>query len=283
MSTGGAEMQKQSIWKIIRYIILIILLVWTLGPIIWMLITSFKSHITALTPSLSFNLDDIVKNYSNVLFLRFGGYWRLLLNSALAGTISTLIALGIGIPAAYGFSRFNFRGKSNIAFYILSQRMIPPIAFVYPIYLTIVRLGMIDTLPGLLIPYVFMLLPFIIWMMIGFFDTIPTEIEEAYIVDGHSRFQAFLRVIMPLTLPGIIASALFSVILSWNEFLIALFVISSGMKTAPIAAAGLVSAEKGIEWNTAATVGVLTILPVLVFAIFVQKYLARGLTLGAVK
>jgi len=276
-------MQKQYIWKLLRYVVLILLLVWTLGPIVWMVITSFKSHITSLTPSLNINLEDIVKNYSDVLLVRFGGYWRLLYNSALVGTVSTLIALGIGIPAAYGFSRFNFRRKSDISFYILSQRMIPPVAFVYPIYLMIIRLSMIDTLPGLVIPYVFMLLPFIVWMMIGFFDTIPSELEEAFIVDGYSRFQAFLRVILPLTLPGILAAALFSVILSWNEFMIALFVVGSGMKTAPIAAAGLVSAEKGIEWNTAATVGVLTILPVLVFAIFVQKYLVRGLTLGAVK
>jgi len=269
--------------QILKYVLIGLFLIWSILPIFWMLLTSFKTHITALIPSFNFRVEDIIKNYSDALFVHFGGYIRLLVNSAIISSAATLIAIAIGVPAAYGFSRFNFRHKSTVAFWILSQRMIPPVAFVYPIYLMIMTLGLLDNLGGLMIPYVFMLLPFIIWMMISFFDAIPTELEEAFMVDGYSRFQAFVKVILPLTLPGLVASALFSVVLTWNEFLIALFVVSVRSKTAPIAAAGLVSAEKGIEWNTAATVGVLTIIPVLIFAVIVQKYLVRGLTLGAVK
>ncbi|MCL5073281.1 MAG: carbohydrate ABC transporter permease, partial [Actinobacteria bacterium] len=137
---------------------------------------------------------------------------------------------------------------------------------------------------GLVIPYVSMNLPFIIWLMIGFFQEIPSEIEEAAMIDGSSRIGAFFRISIPLAKPGLIAASIFVVILNWNEFLMALFITSTyKSKTAPVAASGLLAAQRAIEWNTMATVGVVTILPILIFSIIIQRHLVRGLTLGAVK
>lgn len=272
--------------NIFTYLILIFMAFSSILPIIWMLMASFKSKAETLIfpPSLKFNLVNIIENYNSTLFSKFGGFWRLLLNSTIVCVLATVIALILGTLAAYGFARFKFRGKKNLAFWILSIRFFPVVAMVIPVFLTMKYIHLIDTYIGLVIPYVSMGLPFVVWLMIGFFQEIPYEIEESAMIDGSSRIGAFFRISIPLAKPGLIAASIFTAIINWNEFLMALFITSTyKSKTAPVAASGLLAAERGIEWNTMATVGIVTILPILIFSLIIQKHLVRGLTLGAVK
>ncbi|MCL5985106.1 MAG: carbohydrate ABC transporter permease [Actinobacteria bacterium] len=272
--------------KVVVYLILIIMAFSSLFPIAWMLIASFKTRAETLAfpPTFNFEMQTIIENYKATLFSKYGGFWRLLLNSVAVSFLSTIFALFLGTLAAYGFARFKFRGKKNLAFWILSTRFLPAMAIVIPVFLTMKYIHLIDNYFGLIIPYIAMSLPFIIWLMIGFFQEIPSELEEAAMVDGASRIGAFLRISIPLAVPGLIAASIFTVIICWNEFLIALFVTSTyKSKTAPVAASGLLAAQRAIEWNTMATVGIVTIIPILIFSIFIQKYLVRGLTLGAIK
>ncbi|MCL5071907.1 MAG: carbohydrate ABC transporter permease, partial [Actinobacteria bacterium] len=174
--------------NIFTYLILIIMALSSIFPILWMLVASFKTRAETLVfpPSFNFDLHTIIENYGATLFSKFGGFWRLLLNSTIVSLVATIIALLLGTLAAYGFARFKFRGKKNLAFWILSTRFFPAMAMVIPVFLTIKNIHLIDTYLGLVIPYVSMNLPFIIWLMIGFFQEIPSEIEEAAKVPNKS-------------------------------------------------------------------------------------------------
>ena len=270
--------------RLLIYLALLCVVVVILGPILIMLLYSTKTRLAVLDvpPALTFDWDTIKSNYSDVLFTRT--FNRFIVNSIIVTFGTTAVALLIGLPAAYAFSRFRFRGRHGLASWILSMRFMPPIAIVVPIFLLMNRLSLLDTYPGLIIPYVAFSLPLVVWLMMGFFDEVPSELDDAALIDGCSRLQALARVILPVAAPGVAATAIFSVIFTWNEFLVGLFIVSTqSSETVPIAAAGLLTADRPIEWNVAATVGMVTIAPVFVFAFFVQKYIARGFTAGAVK
>jgi multiple sugar transport system permease protein len=206
------------------------------------------------------------------------------LNSVIVVGLSTLIALVIGTPAAYAFSRLKFAGSENLSSTILSMRFMPPIAVAIPLFLTVKAIGLQDSYPGLILPYVSFSLPVVVWILIGFFDEVPREIDEAAMMDGATRVQALWRVILPIVRPGMMTAALFGALFTWNEFLVALYVIDSReFQTISLGAATLVSAQRPIDWNIAAAVGVVTVIPILIFSLFVQRYIVRGLTAGAVK
>jgi multiple sugar transport system permease protein len=197
---------------------------------------------------------------------------------------ATLIALIIGTPAAYAFSRLPFRGKDNLASTILSLRFMPPVAVAIPLFLMMKAIGLQDSYFGLILPYVAFSLPLIVWIMIGFFDEVPREIDDAALVDGCSHFRVLWHVMLPIVRPGLVTAALFGAIFIWNEFLVALYVIDSrDHQTLSLGAATLVSAQRPIDWNIAAAVGVVTVIPILLFSLLVQRYIVRGLTAGAVK
>jgi multiple sugar transport system permease protein len=197
---------------------------------------------------------------------------------------ATALALVIGTPAAYAFSRLPFRGKTNLANTILSMRFMPPIAVAIPLFLMMKGIGLRDSYPGLILPYIAFSLPTVVWIMIGFFDEVPREIDDAALVDGCTHGGVLWRVMLPLVRPGLVTAALFSAIFIWNEFLVALYVIDSrGLQTISLGAATLVSAQRPIDWNIAAAVGVVTVLPMLIFSLLVQRYIVRGLTSGAVR
>ena len=266
------------------YLVLLLVVVFILGPFLVMVLYSTKTQLDVLDvpPSLSLDWNTIRDNYSNVIVGKSFGAFSL--NSIVVTFGSTLLALALGTPAAYAFSRFRFRGRNGLASWILSMRFMPPIAIAIPIYLLMNTLHLLDTYAGLIIPYAGFSVPLVVWLMIGFFDEIPTELDDGAMLDGCSRLQTLVRIILPLTAPGLAATAIFSVIFTWNEFLVGLFIVSTqASETIPVGAAGLISAERPIQWNVAATVGVVTVIPVLVFAFFVQKYITRGFTAGAVK
>jgi len=271
--------------QIVTYAVLVGILVLVATPFIFMVLTSLKTNLDTLEvpPNLHiFNWETIKSNYTEVLRGRsFVAYTR---NSVVIVFGSTLIAMLLGTPAAYGFSRFSFRGSSDLAFWILSNRFMPIIAVVIPISRMMAALGTLDTYQGLIIPYVALEIPLVVWIMRAFFDDISNEIDEAAMADGCGRWGALARVILPLAAPGLVTTAIFSAIFTWNEFLLGLFIVTTAAsQTVPVGAAGLLTMDRAIEWNVTATVGVVTIVPVLVFSLLVQRHIVRGLTAGAVK
>ncbi len=190
----------------------------------------------------------------------------------------------LGTPTAYAFSRLRFRGRDRWATTILSLRFMPPVAVAIPILLMMRTTGLVDTYIGLILPYIAFTLPLTIWILIGFFDEIPRELDDAAMVDGCTRIGVLRRVMLPLVRPGVIVAAIFGAIFIWNEFLVGLYIVNSqSLKTIPLGAAGLISAQRPIDWNVAATVGIVTIVPIFLFSLFIQRYIVRGITAGAVR
>jgi multiple sugar transport system permease protein len=253
-------MLNKKIKRVVVQIIAIIIGIIVVFPFLAIIFYSTKGYldiISDIPPKLQFRWTTIVKNYKEILF---------------------------GRGAAYGLSRFKFKNHSFLTTWILSNRFLPPVAFVIPIFLMIKTLRLLDTFAGLLIPYVAFSLPFIIWIMIGFFDEIPVEIDESAMVDGASRIGAFLRVVLPISGPGLVATSIFTIIFTWHEFLVGLFItMTKRTQTAPIGGAGLLTIESPLAHNLTAGVGVVTIMPIILIAFVLSKYVVRGMTLGAVK
>ncbi len=277
-------MTTRRLGRALSYLIMILIGLVGIAPFVFLLIISFKSRIQVLEvpPSLHFRWSQISENYRAVIHDE--GFLTFIENSIIVVGVSTLIALGLGVPAGYAFSRLRFRGRDTWASTILSFRFMPPVAVAIPISLMIRYLGLINSHLGLILPYVAFSLPLVVWMMIGFFDDIPREIDDAALVDGCSRATALWRVLLPLVRPGMLVAATFGVIFIWNEFLVGLYIINSqDQETIPIGAATLLTTETPIDWNVAAAVGVLTVIPVLLFSLFVQRSIVRGITAGAVR
>jgi multiple sugar transport system permease protein len=276
---------RRRIERAIAYVVLIALGIFGIAPFLYMLVLSFKRRIDILAqvpPTLSFQWKTIASSYREVLHSQ--GMLEFVGNSVFVVGVSTLLALIIGTPAAYAFSRLPFRGKQQLGNTILSMRFMPPIAVAIPLFLMIRGIGLRDTYLGLILPYTAFSLPLIVWIMIGFFDEVPREIDDAAQVDGCSYVGLLWRVMLPIVRPGMVTAALFGAIFVWNEFLVALYVIDSrGLQTISLSAATLVSAEHPIDWNISAVVGVVTVVPMLLFSLLVQRYIVRGLTAGAVR
>jgi multiple sugar transport system permease protein len=271
--------------RALAYLLLVVVAIIGFAPFVVIVLLSTKSDIQILTqvpPSLQIDLDQVVKNYGDVLVRRgFIGYIR---NSIVVTSITVAISLVVATPAAYAFSRLRFRGRDQWSNWILSFRFMPPIAVAIPILLMLRTIGLDDTLPGLIIPYVAFTLPLTVWILVGFFDEIPRELDDAALVDGCTRLQVLRRIMLPLVRPGLVVAAIFGTIFIWNEFLVGLYLISSNaLQTVPIGAAGLISAQRPIEWSVAATIGVVTIVPIFLFSLVAQRYIVRGVTAGAVR
>ena len=275
-------------WRLGRalaYVGLIALGIIGVAPFVYLAILSAKRRIEILAqvpPRLSFEWNTISRTYKEVLYGQ--GMLDFTINSVVVVGLTTLLALLIGTPAAYAFSRLRFRGSEKLSSTILSMRFMPPLAVAIPLFLMMKAIGLQDTYLGLILPYTSFSLPLVVWIMIGFFDEVPREIDDAALVDGCSHLAVLWRVMLPLVRPGLVTAALFGAIFIWNEFLVALYVIDSrDHQTISLGAATLISAERPIEWNIAATVGVVTVIPILIFSLLVQRYIVRGLTVGAVK
>jgi multiple sugar transport system permease protein len=205
-----------------------------------------------------------------------------LTNSAFIVCIATLLAMIMGTMASYALARFSFRGKENIAIQVLSIRMLPAIVSVIPLFIIAQRLGVFDT-PWLLIAiYALNGLPFVVWVMRVFIQDVPRSIEEAAMIDGCGRYEIFLRITLPLVLPGLAAVLVIVFMFSWNEYLFASMLTSSHAKTLPVLAANAIK-PKAISWGLSSAAAVLMSMPVIILVLSAQRYLVRGLTLGAVK
>jgi multiple sugar transport system permease protein len=253
-------------------------------PVYWMLTISLKTEVDQFaSPPKWFTFTPTLAHYYDAFSTRsFGKY---LITSAIVSTLSTACAMVLGTLAAYGLSRFRLRGQLDrrLSLWILSTRMFPPIVTAVPLFLMMRDLRLINTITSLVIVYTALNLPFVVWMMRGFFKELPRELEEAAMVDGDSRLGALVRVILPLVTPGLAATAVFCLIVSWNEFLLALVLTQTdAAMTLPVGIAGRVT-QYEIKWGVMSAAGVVAMVPILAFALAVQRYLVRGLSLGAVK
>lgn len=261
------------------YCALAIALFFALFPIAWTLSTSFKTIGEYYTyPPVWIPRSPTLANYKYIIYTAGLGYLR---NSLIIAFFNTLLVLTISIPAAYGIARFRIGGR-NLSFWILSQRMFPPIAVIIPLFILLKLLGLIDTHFALIIVYCTFNIAFSVWLLIGFFEEFPKDIEEAAMVDGCSRAKAVTKVVLPLIAPGIVVTAIFCFIFSWNEFMFALILTREAAKTVTVQLSSFQAPTK-IMWGEMSALVIIAVVPILILALSVQRYLVRGLTLGAVK
>ncbi len=252
-------------------------------PFVWLLLTTIKRPVEFLTwPPVVFPSHPTLDNYRTVLQIPFIG--RFFANTVIIASVSTFLAVVTGSAAAYSLARVRFPFNINaiLAIWVLVTRMYPAVATALPYFVLIKNLKLLDTQAALIITYTSFNIPFVVWLMLGFFQNIPADLERAAIVDGCSMWRRFVRIVMPLAAPGIIATTILSFILGWNEFLFAVILTSLRAKTAPVVMAGFIT-DKGLDWGAMTALGTMLVLPVLLLAWTSQRYLIRGLTLGAVK
>ena len=271
-----------SILNIITYLGLAIGLVYACFPILWMLFSSLKSNteIFSLPPELfpkEFTLKAYHSIFSSPMKVRF------FLNSYLVATVVTFLTLFVAILAGYSFSRHSFKLKKPLNLFIISTQTVPPISLLIPYFGIVVSFRMYDTYFALIFTYMVFTLPYAILLMTGYFNTLPKELDEAVIIDGGSSFTALWRVLVPVSIPGIVATGVYTFLLSWNEFLFALTLTkSTEMRTVPIGIQ-LLMGQHSYEWNEMMAMSILGSFPILIMYMVAQRYFLEGLTAGSVK
>jgi multiple sugar transport system permease protein len=254
--------------------------VFYLFPIFWMITSSLKSRpdLFAMPPKWFFSptLQYYLNSFENQEFT------RAVRNSLFITAITVICSLSIGSLAAYAFARFKFRFATGLGFSLIIARMVPPIVFVVPLFLMLDRIHLRNTYGGLVLIFTAFNLPFTVWMLRSFFEDVPVELEEAAWIDGASRLYAFVRIIIPVTAPGMAATAVFAALLAWNEFLFALLMGGPNTTTLPVYLSGFMG-EHGVDWGGIMATATIAVLPPVIFAMLVQRNLIKGLTLGAVK
>jgi multiple sugar transport system permease protein len=289
MATTMATMPRRSRAKalalrLFAYLTILIALIVTLFPIYWIAANSFKFDIDIFAvPPEWYPRNPTLKHYRAAFVER--PFLRYMLNSLLAAVGTTIVSVTFGTMAGYALARFQYPGRwrYQISFWILSTRMMPPIVSIIPLYLAFNYLHMLNTKTALVIAYTAFNLPFATWMMKSYFQDLPVELEEAAMVDGDTRWGAFVRVALPLARPGLAATAIFCLIISWNEFLLALIItLTEQSQTLPIGIAGRVT-QYNTYWGEISAAGFMASIPIVIFAFVVQKHLVRGLSFGAVK
>ncbi len=299
--------------KKIAMVVVIVYALITMIPLVWIVMTSFKTPSDAIsyppkvfvkpsaegyinlftsrtrqTPEYLAGLEEPKTWYEEIVRSRnmvITGPSRFMdryLNSIFIGFGATFLSVVLGTLAAYGFSRFKVPLKDDLLFFILSTRMMPPIAVAIPIYLMYRELGLSDTILGMVILYTAVNVSLAVWLLKGFIDEIPKEYEEAALVDGYTRFQAFWKVVLPQARSGIAATAIFCLIFSWNEYAFALLLTSGEAQTAPPFIPQIIG-EGGLDWPAVAAGTTLFLLPVVTFTILLKKHLLSGITFGAVR
>ncbi len=263
---------------------IMLVILFTLFPVYWIGVNSFKLDLDIFAvPPVWFDFPPTLKHYRAAFVER--PFLIFALNSAIIAVCTTAISLLFGTMAGYALARFKYPGrwKYHISFWILSTRMMPPIVTIIPLFIFFNIFGLLNTKLAVVIAYTAFNLPFATWMMKSYFQDLPVELEEAAIVDGDTKWGAFLRVALPLARPGLAATAIFSLILAWNEFLLALILTQTEQSvTLPIGISGRVT-QYTTYWGEISAAGFLASLPIVIFAFVVQRHLVRGLSFGAVK
>lgn len=264
------------------YVIIGIAVAIIVFPIVWTFMTSFKTRLDAFAIPPKILFTPVLTNYRNALFTLNSQIPRSLLNSLIVASAVIIVTFFLGFPAAYAYARLQFVGKRTTSFWILFARMLPPMTMVIPFFVLYVKIDVIDTYLGLILLYTTFSLPLFIWMMISFIEDIPRELEDAAVIDGCSRVQVITRIIIPLTKGGIFAAALFCFLESWNEFLLALLLTSTDARTVQVALYGFITTEE-TQWGPLTATASIIMLPTIIMGLIFQRYIVRGMTLGAIK
>lgn len=282
---------KKKLGRVILYALVVLIVIITVAPFLWMVISSISTKQDLLSKPLHWIPTKVTfENYKAMLAGTSGKttdaasqFLAAFKNSLSVTAIVTVISLAIGLIAAYSFSRFKFKGHDTLMNTILFTQMIPAVAIIIPIYSILTNVGLINTKAGLVITYLSFVLPYMIWLMKGYIDGIAVELEEAAMIDGCSRVKAFFIVVLPVAATGLAATVIFAFILSWNEFFFALnFTSTAVSKTLPVLLTDF-NSKFGANYIMACTAGVLASLPPVLIALIFQRFIISGLSQGAVK
>ncbi|WP_416223773.1 carbohydrate ABC transporter permease [Thermoflexus sp.] len=266
-------------WPILlRFGMLSIAAVAVLFPFLWIFLASLKPPVELSRPSL-FGFEPTSVNWSEVWLN--SSFARHFLNSVIVGGLTVIVSLIVGAPAAYAFSRFR-TGGTGLRFVILAAQMMPPALFIIPFFLMAYYVGLLDTVWAVAIAHLTFIAPLVTWFLIGFFEDVPRDLEEQAMVDGCTRWQAFVQVVLPAARPGMAAAGLFAFIMSWNEMFYALMLAGGHSKTLPVAIAGYWT-FRGVDMGKMSVAIISAVIPVMIASFFVQRYLVRGLGGGALK
>ncbi|MDQ0874466.1 multiple sugar transport system permease protein [Paenibacillus sp. V4I3] len=270
-------MRQSTVVRINFTLVNILVLLFFLFPFLWMLSASFKMQVQVLSSQHLFMFTPTVKNYITV-FKEYD-YLKYIINSFSVATVSTAGSLLLGLPAAYAIARYRMQ---YFAVTILIAKIIPGITYLVPWYILFNKLHLVDTYTGLVLSHMVIGLPFIMWVMLPFFETFPKEVEESSWIDGNSKIRTFFQMVLPVSMPGIVTSSLLAFIFSWNNFMFSLILAGEKTKPLPIAVFNFISGN-AINWGALMAAACIITLPVVVIALFAQKYIVSGLSAGAVK
>jgi multiple sugar transport system permease protein len=276
-NTGGRPSRR---WRIASYVVVLIFLVWVIAPIVTVFLNSLKPATAIFTRVPDLKFTPTLEHYSDVLVQ--GSFPRQIANSMIVALGATIMSILFGTPAAYALARISFRGSRWWFRCFLFARMVPAVALVVPMFVLLQQMGLKNTHFGLILTHTSFALPLVVWMMHSFFQELPRELEEAAVIDGATRFQAFRLVALPLVIPGLAVTAVLTIFFSWNEFLFALVLSGPTTQTVPIGVSAFVGTVS-VDWGRSSAAAVIAMIPMFVIGLAIQPFLVRGLAFGAVK
>ncbi|WP_424005098.1 carbohydrate ABC transporter permease (plasmid) [Haloarcula salina] len=277
-------LREYGVTRAVTYGLLGVFLVWTLFPVYWLVTATLKTRQTLLSfPPQWIPLDAQFGNFAQ-LFAQRPDFVQFIINSTVVTITTTILATTIGAMAAYAFVTFDYPYNLDfhLPFYILSTRFMPPIVTIIPLFVIFRGVGLVNSLQGLILVYTMFNIPFAVWMMKGFFEEVPDSLIESAMIDGHTHLGAFFKIVLPLVKPGLIASAIFTTIITWNELLFAVILaLNANAMTVPVGLASFVT-KFSVQWINMSVGATIALVPVLLFAFVARQQLVRGFSMGAV-
>ena len=266
---------RRRVLQAIRYLLILIIVIVFMFPVVWMGLGAFQRQLDIISPQLSFepttkNFDNVISQYSFLDYM-----W----NSFYVATLSTLLSLLLGLTAAYAVARFHYDWLGVI---LLAARIVPGITFLVPWYILFSRIGLSGSYTSLILAHMLVSMPFVVWVMVPFFEGLPLEIEEAARIDGASLLMTFIRIVLPLAISAIVTAAIMSFIFSWNNFMFSVVLAGDETRTLPVAIFNFMT-YASVDWGGLMAAAVLITLPILVITMFMQRFIVSGLTAGATK
>ena len=278
MAAASPPWQRQG--RLVQVALLLAILLFCVFPFYWMVTTSLKTQIIALQEPPAWIFEPTLANYVEVLFK--DGVAATLVNSLIVAVAATALSVGLGCPAAYALARIEFRGKRDLWFWFITNRMVSPIVLALPFFLIVRRIGLLDTHLVLVLIYLTFNLPIVIWICTDQFRAVPRDLDEAALLEGASHWRVFRSICLPLAMPGVAVSAIFSFIFSWNELMYAIVLTRNTARTAPAMAVSFMEGYN-LPYGKIMATSTLIVIPVAVFALIASRQLVRGLTMGAVR
>ena len=278
----GSKVKNRIVSASLAYLVMIVSIIFFLLPMFWIIYTSFRTQASIFTGNVFSPLNEYtLENYTTILSVT--DFFTFFLNSFKIAFAVTLVSLFASVIAAYALSRFEIKGKNTLIMGVFSTQMFPQVLLIIPMYLIVFTFFLLDTVTGVVLGQLILVLPFQVWMLKGYFDNIPADLDEAARIDGCNIFQRLVYVVLPVAIPGIVVAAFFSFVVSWGDFLI-VSIISQSQRTATVTLViQRLSSALLIRWGQVAAATVLTIVPTIILFYFVQSRLVAGLTAGAVK